>query len=80
MVYNLYSIIYILDINDLIILEYLKKSDKRVIGLIKSSTRDKLIDNYNKDKIWFLGNRSIINIKIENLFPIREIQVNNRYK
>jgi len=80
MVYNLYSIIYILDINDLIILEYLKKSDKRVIGLIKSSIRDKLIDNYNKDKIWFLGNRSIINIKIENLFPIREIQVNNRYK
>jgi len=80
MIYNFNSVVRIFDINDLIILKYSKKSNKRIINLVKSSIKDKLINNYNKYKIRFLDNRNIINIKIENLFLVYKVRINNRYE
>jgi len=49
--YNLDNIIYAFNINDLIILEYLKRNNKRIINLIKALIGSKLIDNYNRNKV-----------------------------
>ena len=77
MIYSFNSVIRIFDINNLIILKYSRKSNKKVINFIKFSIENKLIDNYSKYKVRFLDNRNIISIKIENLFLICEIRVNN---
>jgi len=77
MIYSFNNIVYTFNINNLIILEYSKKSDKRIIGFIKSSIKDKLIDSYSGNRVRFLSSRDIINIKIENLFLVREIRINS---
>jgi len=56
MAYNSNSIVYILDINNLIILKCLRKSDKRIIGFIGFSIRNKLIDNYDRNGVRFFDN------------------------